>query len=223
MAMSTTHRNVCTIWPCNLQCERRTKRADGVVQGINVVVKSVDAGKSNFQHPTLEQSLWTHSYKPNLQGWYFLCSLTFVQSFICTMTEATSHKRVFWFQGISFNVFIFLIPHILLLCSLQTTRTVEKQVFKTSRTGYIIVSIKTKYINNFSLLDTSPILETQLVLLFCFLIYIYIYIYIYEYEWVIIIIITIIIENRILDIDYCYVYFVPIFIVVVSLFVLLEK
>lgn len=95
MAMSTTYRNVWTIWPCNLQCERRTKRADGVVQGINVVVKCVDAGKSTFQLPTLEQNLWTHSCKLNLQEWYFWCSLTFVQSLICTVTEATSHKRVF--------------------------------------------------------------------------------------------------------------------------------
>jgi hypothetical protein len=107
MAVSTTYRNVWTIWPRNLQCERRTKRADGVVQDINVVVKCVDAGKITFQHPTLEQNLWTHSYKRNLQEWYVWCSLTFVQSFICTMTEATSHKRVFWLQGISFNVFIF--------------------------------------------------------------------------------------------------------------------
>jgi hypothetical protein len=117
-AISTTHRNVWIIWPCNLQCERRSKRADVVVQGINVVVKCVDTGRSTFQHPTLEQSLCTLSYKRNRQEWYFWCSLTFVQSFICTMTETTSHKRVFWFQGISFNMFIFLTPHILFLWSL---------------------------------------------------------------------------------------------------------
>ena len=105
--MSTTHRNVWVIWPRNLQCERRSKRADGVVHGINVVVKCVDAGKGAFQRPTLEQILWSHSYKRNLQEWYFWCPLTFVQIFIYTMTEATSHKGILWFQVISFNVFIF--------------------------------------------------------------------------------------------------------------------
>jgi hypothetical protein len=71
--ISTTHHNVWTIRPRNLQCERGIKPTNGVVQGINVVVMCVDAHRvpSNILH-------WNKVHIPVLINVSYKCNISVV-------------------------------------------------------------------------------------------------------------------------------------------------